>query len=90
MFFKKAKNTPASDQVVPDGWKVEVRPQNRSYGVFWEYRLTPPTRILNMYDVGSYTGSEYKTKQLAIAEAVSLAKFVERNCANKTVSWETI
>ncbi len=92
MFFKKkAKITPEEyTPIVPEGWSVQVRPQHKSYADDWDYRLTPPARIFNVFNQQRYHGSGFKTKRSAIVGAVDQAEFVERMYRNELEKWETV
>jgi hypothetical protein len=89
MIFKR-KPVVEYEPVLPEGWTLKVRQQEKSYCIDWDYRLTPPTRIMSVYQKTQYNGTAYSTRRAAIISAVDTAEFIERNYRNELEKWETV
>jgi hypothetical protein len=87
--LKKSKITPDLPEV-PEGWTLQVRPQMRNGKEEWEYRLTPPTRVIYLVAQPVYCGTYFQSRDNAIRSAIELAEAIEDRFVNASVNWETV
>jgi hypothetical protein len=76
--------------VIPDGWTVMVRQQERSYAVLWDYCSIAPKSVVEVCGQEKFEGSGFKSRQDAVDAAIESAIFMNREVRNRNLPWEVV
>jgi hypothetical protein len=90
MIFKHKNKPVPVEPTLPEGWRIEVRPQQSARGEYWDYRIVPPLSIRSYSNIQEHRGSYYVSRAEAVREGTREAQTIQRNFDNKVTPWEKV